>query len=138
MQVINAEIDFPSTSCITVTLVTDAVPEPNEIFTVVLSTLDPAVILGDVAATVLITDDSQLAPIGIEFPIYLVGEADGDIEVCVVADGQLTQSVEVFLLSQDVSATSGTGGEWFIHQPQLTTGENHLYIPLSFRARGRL
>ena len=104
-------IFFPSTSCINVTINNDGLIEPDEFFTVGLSSMDPAVMLGNDVATVNIVNDDVVAPIGIELPFYSVGEADGFVEVCVVAIGQLTQDVQVSLLSQDVSTTSGTGGE---------------------------
>ena len=105
----DVEIDFPSTSCVTITINDDVVLEPDESFTVEVTSTDPAVLLGDNEATVTITDAE--APIGIELPLYVVGEAAGFVEVCVVAQGQLSEDVTVFLLSQDVSTTSGTGGQ---------------------------
>ena len=107
--VMNEMVAFPSTSCLTITIIDDGVVEPDESFTVAVTSSDPAVILGDDVATVTIADVE--APIGIEFPLYEVGEADGFQEVCVVANGLLNQNVQLFLLSRDVSTTSGTGGQ---------------------------
>ena len=107
--VMNELVDFPSTSCLTITIIDDSVVEPDESFTVAVTSSDPAVIPGDDVATVTISDVE--APIGIEFSLYEVGEADGFQEVCVVANGLLSQDIEVFLQSRDVSTTSGTGGQ---------------------------
>ena len=109
-EVVGEMIDFPSTNCISITIIDDAVPEPNEFFSVLIFETDPAAVLGpNNEATVTITDAE--APVGIELPVYTVGEAAGFVEVCVVAQGQLSQDVTVSLLSQDVSTTSGTGGQ---------------------------
>ena len=107
--VVNEMVDFPSTSCLTITIIDDGVVEPDESFTVAVTSSDPAVILGDDVATVTIADVE--APIGIEFPLYEVGEADGFREVCVVANGALSQDVQVVLRSQDISANAGPNGE---------------------------
>ena len=107
-MVTDAEIDFSVTRCLTVTIISDNNPEPTEMFSVALTSSDPAVILAEDLATVTIL---ERAPIGIEFPSYVVEEAAVFLEVCVVSRGFLTESVRVFLLSSDVSTTSGTGGE---------------------------
>ena len=106
----DAPIDFPSTSCIDIGIIVDNISEGTEFFTVDVSSIDPAVVIGtNNVATVAIVDDGP-APIGIEFPTYNVGEGAGSVEVCVVALGMLTQDVQIFLLSQNGSAVSGTGG----------------------------
>ena len=106
--VVNEGILFPSTSCITITINDDAVIEPDESFTVEVDTTDPAVFLGDSVATVTIVDAE--APVGIELAVYSVGEADGTVEVCVVAIGLLSRDIQFSLTSQDITATAGTNG----------------------------
>lgn len=99
---------FPTTSCITININVDSVNEGDESFTVLVTSTSPAVVFGaNSEATVTIVDIRE--PIGIEFPAYSVMEGEGRVVVCVVANGLLTQNVEIFLLSQDGSAVSSTG-----------------------------
>lgn len=126
--VMNVEIEFPTTSCISLDINDDLVQEPDEYFTLLLTSTDPAVILGDNEATITILDnDDIMVPIGIEFPTYDAAEEIGYVEVCVVADGLLTQDVPLFLLSQDDSAVSATGGI-YIHMHLFSVTQHLLYM----------
>ena len=133
--VVGEEIEFPSMRCIEIDIDADGEDEPDESFTVVVTSSDPAVLFGNDLATVNIVNDPAPVSIGIEFDSYSVGETDGSISVCVIATGSLTQDVDVSLLSSDGSAESGTGGlsvhsdlRAFQRPSSLTTGD---YEPVS-------
>lgn len=110
-QVVNSAIMFPSTRCISIDINNDDAFEPDEIFFVLVSSDDAAVEFSDDEATVRITENDNMVPIGIERAAYTVEEGDSSVEVCVVANGLLTQDVQIFLLSEDGTATSGDGSE---------------------------
>ena len=107
----NRVIVFPSTRCISIDINDDALFEPDEMFSVVVSSNDAAAEFSDDEATVTIREEDAMEPIGIEFEEYRFREGAIAFQVCVVANGVLTQDVRIFLLSEDGSATSGTGSE---------------------------
>ena len=101
----NVALDFPAQMCIDITIIDDGLVEPPETFIVSLTSTDLAVIVDVPEAQVVIISDILPAPIGIEEPAYAVLESAGQLEVCVIANGTLTENVEVALLSQEDSAT---------------------------------
>ena len=101
--------EFPNQRCINITIIDDSSGEPLEAFQVSLSSTDRPVIVdatASVAQVTIIDGPAPLrAPIGLEQSVYISNENSGNIRVCVVANGLLTQNVIVVLISQDISAT---------------------------------
>ena len=109
--VVNDAIIFPFERCIDIDINDDDILElSDERFSVVVRSSDSAAEFSDDDATVTIREE-DMVPIGIEFPDYPVGEGDGGVQVCVVANGLLPQNVQIVLRSDDGTATSGTGSE---------------------------
>ena len=99
--------------CVDIEILDDSEDENTEVFFVFLDGITGETVSSPLTIVFILDDDDddQMVPIGIEFPTYTVGEGEGSVEVCVVADGLLTQNVPLFLLSQDGSAQSGG---WYI------------------------
>ena len=101
--------EFPNQRCINITIIDDNSIEPLEAFQVSLSSTDRPVIVNaaaSVAQVTIIDGDTPLrAPIGLEQSVYVTNENNGSRQVCVVANGLLTQNVTVIIFSQDGSAT---------------------------------
>lgn len=90
--------------CVDISIINDALNELPETFLVSLTSTDSAVIVDIPQAQVEIISDIAPAPIGLEEATYIVNEGAGQLEVCVIANGSLTEDVTVALLSQDDSA----------------------------------
>ena len=93
--VMNEMVDFPSTSCLTITIIDDGEVEPDESFTVAVTSSDPAVIPGDDVATVTISDvEAPIGTLSFEQSAYAVTETDSSqiLEVCVVARPPVTRN----------------------------------------------
>ena len=107
--IVDRLIEFPDTRCITIGINEDSEDEGDESFSLRVTTDDPAVVFGANSEAIINIIMLQRAAIGIEFATYRVAEEAGMVEVCVVADGFLTENVTIFLLSQDGTAISDTG-----------------------------
>ena len=104
LPLVNVVLEFPAQMCIDITIIDDGLIEPIETFVVSLTSTDSAVIVDIPEAQVEIIS-VLAAPIGLEEPAYTVNENAGQLQVCVIANGTLTEDVEVALLSQEDSAT---------------------------------
>lgn len=101
----NVMLLFPEAMCINISINMNNENESAfETFFVILSSSDPAVVIEENVASVVI---ERRAPIGLERMAYAVDEGEDMLEVCVVSFGQLSRRVTVSFSSQDGTAIQG-------------------------------
>ena len=96
-----------SVTCTSINLVSDTILEGDEGFSLLMTSSDPAVTLGQTTTTYVTIRDDDTVQVVFEQEQFTVEESDIEVSICVMLQGSIERSITVMLSTKNGDSAVG-------------------------------